>query len=244
MSKPAPPIVLVTGASRGLGRATALSFARLGASLLLCARGQAELDAVAAAARALGGTVVTLAADLRLPRDIERLAALAFDRFGAVDVLVNNASELGPTPLPQLADYPADAFADVLRVNVEAPFRLTQAIVGRMLARERGTIINISSDVAVNGYSGWGAYAVSKAAIDSLTRTWGTELEGTGVRIYSVDPGDMDTAMHRAALPGDDPAALLRPEAVAPALVRLATGDVAPSGTRVLASMLLDGAGA
>ena len=241
MSKSAPPVVLITGASRGLGRATTLAFAGCGASLVLCARGQTELDAVAAAARALGGPVVTLAADLRRPRDIERLAALAFDRYGAVDVLVNNASELGPTPLPHLADYPTDAFADVLRVNVEGPFRLTQAIVGRMLARDRGTIINISSDVAVNGYAGWGAYAVSKAALDSLTRTWAAELAGTGVRIYSVDPGDMDTEMHRAALPADDPAGLLRPEAVAPALVRLATSDVTPSGTRLSASALIDG---
>lgn len=215
-------VALITGSSRGLGRATALAFARQGVHLALCARGLEELEAVAAEARAAGVRVLAIRADLRNPRDIERVVALTLERFDRIDILVNNASELGPTPLPYLVDYPPDAFVDVLQVNVVAPFRLGQSVIRSMLTRRQGVVINVSSDVAVTGYPGWGAYAVSKAALDGLTRTWAAELEGTGVRIHAIDPGDMDTAMHRAADPTADPAGLARPEGVAEALVRLA----------------------
>jgi NAD(P)-dependent dehydrogenase (short-subunit alcohol dehydrogenase family) len=104
-----------------------------------------------------------------------------------------------------------------------APFRLTQALIGSMLLRDRGVIINVTSDAAVTGYPGWGAYAVSKAALEGLTRTWAAELVQTGVRIYAVDPGDMDTDMHRAAIPDADPSELARPDNVALAFVRLVT---------------------
>lgn len=230
-------VAIVTGASRGLGRATALAFAREGAALALSARGAAELTVVADELRGRGIDVLMVVADLREPRDIERLVALTFDRFGRVDVLVNNASELGPTPLPNLADYPTGSFEDVLRVNLIAPFRLTQSVIGDMLRRGSGVVLNVSSDVALAGYPGWGAYAVSKAAIDALTRTWGAELAGTGVRMHSIDPGDMDTAMHRAALPEDDPASLLDPAYSAEAFVRLAVSD--PAADRVRATELL-----
>jgi len=234
-------VAIVTGASRGLGRAIAVSFAREGAALALCARGPDALRVTVKELRAAGADVLEVVGDVRDARDIERLAALTFDRFGRADVLVNNASELGPTPLPLLADYPPGAFADVLRVNVEAAFRLTQAVIGDMLRRGSGVVLNVSSDVAVSGYPSWGAYAVSKAAIDALTRTWAAELVGTGVRIHAVDPGDMDTAMHRAALPEDDPASLLDPAYSAEAFVRLALAD--PGTDRVRATDLLAPAG-
>ncbi|MFN2520010.1 MAG: SDR family NAD(P)-dependent oxidoreductase [Candidatus Limnocylindria bacterium] len=223
-------VALITGGSKGLGRATALAFAREGASLALCARDPGDLESVAAEVRALGAEPLTVVADLRSERDIERLVVLTLDRFGRVDVLMNNASELGPTPLPFLADYVPAAFEDVLRVNVVAPFRLTQALVGGMLQRGSGVILNVSSDAAVIGYPGWGAYSVSKAALDGLTRTWAAELEGTGVRIHAVDPGDMDTAMHRAAAPEDDPAGLLDPATAALAFVRVVRDDELPPG--------------
>ncbi len=233
-------VVLITGASRGLGRALALGFAREGARLSLCARGGAPLTAVADQARALGAAVHTVTADLRSPRDLERLLATTLERFGRIDVLINNASELGPTPLPYLVDYPPDAFDDVLQVNVAAPFRLTQAVLGGMLQRRMGVVINVTSDVAVHGYPGWGAYAVSKAALEGLTRTWAAELVETGVRMYVVDPGDMDTAMHRAALPDDDPRSLGDPQEVAEAFVLLAAGGAAGKpGERVEARSLL-----
>lgn len=233
-------VAIVTGASRGLGRETALELARRGGSLILCARGAADLELAAAAVRDLGAPVVAVAADLRSPRDIQRLAAIAFDRFGHVDSLFNNASELGPTPLPYLADYPPAAFEDVLQVDLVAPFRLAQAVIGDMLRRGSGVILGVSSDVAVTGYPGWGAYAVSKAGLDALARTWAAELDGTGVCIWSVDPGDMDTAMHRAALPDDDPASLLDPRTVAPVVADLLTGALAaPNGARVRVPDLL-----
>jgi NAD(P)-dependent dehydrogenase (short-subunit alcohol dehydrogenase family) len=208
-------VALVTGASRGLGRALALELARRGWELSICARGVAALGAVAAEIRSLGAAVLVTEADLRSPRDQERLVALTLERFGHIDLLINNASELGPTPLPYLADVSPDAFVDVLNVNLVAPFRISQAVIRTMLLRGSGLVINITSDAATHGYPGWGAYAASKAGLESMTRTWLAELEGTGIRMVSLDPGDMDTVMHRAALPDDDPTTLRRPEEAA-----------------------------
>ena len=232
-------VALVTGASRGLGRAIALAFAGEGAALALCARREEALQRVAGEVRRLGRRVLAVPADVRSPRDLERLVALTLERFGRVDILVNNASELGPTPLPYLADYPTAAFDDVLQVNVIAPFRLTQALIGGMLLRDQGVIINVTSDAAITGYPGWGAYAVSKAAIEGLTRTWAAELAHTGIRIHAVDPGDMDTDMHRAAIPDADPSELARPDDVARAFVRLVTTrDPNLAGRRLEAAAL------
>jgi NAD(P)-dependent dehydrogenase (short-subunit alcohol dehydrogenase family) len=203
-------VMLVTGGSRGLGRAMALAFAREGASLALCARGESALAAVGAECSGLGADVLAVPADIADEGDRERLVALALDRFGRVDVLVNNASTLGPTPLPLLADTDPRAFEEVIRVNLTAPFLLTRAVVGGMLLRGSGLVVNVSSDAAVNGYPRWGAYSAAKAGLDGLTRVWAAELAGFGVTVVSVDPGDMDTEMHRAALPDDDPAALAR----------------------------------
>jgi NAD(P)-dependent dehydrogenase (short-subunit alcohol dehydrogenase family) len=224
-------VVLITGASRGLGRAIAGAFAREGARLSLCARGSAELEGVAAEIRGGGAEVLAIAADVGSEVDQERLVSLTFDRFGHIDVLVNNASSLGPTPLPLLADTDPLAFAEVMGVNLYAPLRLTQAVLGSMLLRGSGLILNVSSDAAVNGYPGWGAYSVAKAGLDALTRVWAAELEGTGVSMLSVDPGDMDTEMHRAAIPDADPASLGRPEEVAEAFVRIVAEP--PPGPRI-----------
>jgi NAD(P)-dependent dehydrogenase (short-subunit alcohol dehydrogenase family) len=232
-------VALITGASRGLGRAMALAFAHEGADLVLCARGETELKKVAGEAKSQGVSVLSVTADVGVTRDVERLIVLALERFDRVDILVNNASELGPTPLPYLIDYPPHVFNDVVKVNLMAPFHLIWSLLGGMLQRADGVIINVSSDVAVNGYPGWGAYSVSKAALDGLTRTWRAELEGTGVKIYAVDPGDMNTAMHRAALPDDDPAGLADPAQVAEAFVELATGSIDSGAGRLEASELL-----
>ncbi|HWW08757.1 MAG TPA: SDR family NAD(P)-dependent oxidoreductase [Candidatus Acidoferrales bacterium] len=229
--------VLITGASRGLGRALALAAAREGATLALCARGSEDLEAVATACRQHGGDVLAVTADVAEPRDVERLASTALARLGVIDILVNNASELGPVPLPHLTDAPPSALEPVLRTNVLGPLRLTQAVLGGMLLRGRGLVVNISSDAAVNGYPGWGLYSASKAALDALTRSWAAELEGTGVRVISVDPGDMDTAMHRAAIPDADPSELARPGDVAERLIGLLAG-VVPEADRVEAASL------
>jgi NAD(P)-dependent dehydrogenase (short-subunit alcohol dehydrogenase family) len=231
-------IALVTGASKGLGRAIGLAFAREGAALALCARGEVPLEAAAAECRGLGADVLAVAADVADPVARERLIAHTLARFGRIDVLVNNASTLGSTPLPLLADTDPEAFEEVVRVNLIAPFLLARSVIGGMLLRGSGAVINLSSDAAVNGYPGWGGYSAAKAGLDAVSRVWSAELAGSGVTVVSVDPGDMDTEMHRAALPDDDPTALARPEDVATAFVRLALGS-APAA-RVEARDLLE----
>ena len=171
-------VALVTGASRGLGRAIAIAFAREGARLALCARDWALLEATAEVCRELGAEVLAVRADVASATDRERLVTLALDQFGRVDVLVNNASTLGPTPLPLLADTDPEAFEEVVRVNLTAPFLLARALVGGMLLRGSGLIVNLSSDAAVNGYPGWGAYSAAKAGVDGLSRVWARSVRG------------------------------------------------------------------
>jgi NAD(P)-dependent dehydrogenase (short-subunit alcohol dehydrogenase family) len=220
-------VALITGASRGLGAAVALALAHEGVRLVLTSRAgsRAELDRVADAARALGAEALTVTADVADRADVERLAAEALDRFGRVDLLVNNASTLGPLPLPLLLDTPVEGFRDAIETNLIGPFLLTRALVGQMLARNAGLVINISSDAAAVGYPHWGTYGVSKAALDQLTRVWAAELDSTGVGIVSIDPGSMNTRMHRDAEPDEDPMEWADPAEIAPTLVQLARAD-------------------
>src|SRR6185436_15675650 len=134
---------------------------------------------------------------------------------GPIDVLINNASTLGPVPLRLLTDTDCEDFERVLQVNTVGPFRLMKAAAGSMLVRNGGVIVNISSDAAVEPYSGWGVYSSSKAALDHMTRIAALELTGTGVILFSVDPGEMDTRMHADAMPDADPASLKQPGEVA-----------------------------
>jgi NAD(P)-dependent dehydrogenase (short-subunit alcohol dehydrogenase family) len=180
---------------------------------------------VAEQARALGAETLSVTADVANRADVERLAAEALARFGRVDLLVNNASTLGPLPLPLLLDTPVEGFREAMETNLFGPFLLTRALIGQMLARDAGLVINVSSDAAAVGYPHWGAYGVSKAALDQLTRVWAAELEGTGVGIASIDPGSMNTAMHRDAEPEEDANEWADPAAIAPALLLLAQAD-------------------
>jgi NAD(P)-dependent dehydrogenase (short-subunit alcohol dehydrogenase family) len=220
-------VALITGASRGLGLEVARLYARRGAKLLLTARGA---DALAAAAGELEGqtAVVALAGDVADPAHVARLVAEGEQRLGPVDVLLNNASSLGAAPLPALADYPLASLEEALRVNVVAPLHLVQRVLPGMRSRGRGVIINVSSDAAVEAYPGWGGYGASKAALDLLSRVLAVELEGSGVRVYAVDPGDMNTAMHQEAEPGADLSGLPAPAESAPAFVRLVEEDLPP----------------
>lgn len=229
-------VVLITGASRGLGRALALEFARRGTNLVLNSRSSSasELETIRLEAQAAGAQVLTVEADVSDRADVERLASQALACFGHVDVLINNASALGPTPMPYLSDYPIESFDGVVRTNLVGPFLLTRSLLGQMIERGSGSVINVSSDAGIIGYATWGAYGVSKAALDHLTRTWAAELEGTGVRINSVDPGDMDTSMKRASEPDGDPAQWPKPETVTPVFVYLASDDsVGVTGQRL-----------
>ncbi|HEY8765957.1 MAG TPA: SDR family oxidoreductase [Dehalococcoidia bacterium] len=216
---------LITGASRGLGLEIARAFAARGAKLVIAARGQEALDAAAAELRALTD-VVALAVDVS--EDAERLVEAGTQAFGRIDVLVNNASELGPSPMPALADYQWQALERVLRVNVLSPLHLAQLVLPGMKEHREGVIINVSSDAGVEAYPGWGGYGASKAALEHVSRTLAAELKGTGVRVYCVDPGDMNTEMHRLAEPGVDLSGLPRPEVAAPAFVRLVEDETAP----------------
>jgi len=230
---------LVTGASRGLGAALARELARRGAKVVLVARGKEELEAVAAGIRASGGEAHALPADVGDKGATYAIAGAAAALVGPVDILVHNASTLGPTPLRLLLDTECEDLERALEVNVVGPFRLTKAIAGAMALRGGGLVLHVSSDAATNAYPGWGAYGVSKAALDHLSRSWAAELEGTGVRFLSVDPGEMNTRMHADAVPDADPATLADPAEVAAKIAALIAGAEAPaSGARLEASSL------
>jgi NAD(P)-dependent dehydrogenase (short-subunit alcohol dehydrogenase family) len=222
-------VALITGASRGLGLALARLLARRGFALILTARGADALEVAAAELRGLT-EVVALAGDVAEPAHAERLVRQGLERFGRIDVLVNNASTIGPTPMPLLERYPLEALDEVFRVNVIAPLRLAQLVLLAMRRRGDGVIVNVTSDAAVSAYPGWGGYGASKAALEHLSRVLAAELEGSGVRVYVVDPGDMNTQMHREAEPGADLSHLPQPEAVAPALAQLIERETAPFG--------------
>ena len=219
---------LITGASRGLGRQLAVDFARAGAAgLVLVARDTGALSEVRDRARQAAPQVrvVAVAADLGREEDVERAVATALHEFGGrVDVLVNNASVLGPTPLPYLLDYPLEDFRAVLDTNLAAPFLLIKKVLPAMV-EHGGSIINVTSDAGVVGYPGWGAYGISKFGIEGLSQTWAAELQGSKVRLNWVDPGSMNTAMHRAAEPDEDPSQWADPADVTGVFLYLASDE-------------------
>lgn len=155
-------VVMITGASQGLGRALTLAFAKEGARLAICSRTVQKLLKVKEEAESLGAEVLAVTADVSNCRDIERFVALTEDTFGHVDVLINNASILGPSPMPLLLDFPEEDFVEVLRVNASSTFLVTRRVVPGMIERNQGSIINVTSEAGHVGYAGWGAYGVSK----------------------------------------------------------------------------------
>ena len=231
--------VLITGASRGLGRALALGLGRAGARIAAAARHADELEEVVAAIRAAGGDAHAIVADVADKNAIYPLAGTAQALVGSIDILIHNASTLGVTPLRHLLDTECEDFQHVLDVNLLGPFRLTKAIAGGMAARGEGLVVSLSSDAAVAAYEGWGAYSVSKAALDHLSRVFAVELSPFGVHFLSIDPGEMNTLMHAAALPEADPATLASPEAVAARIIALLSGKTPwADGARFVAAAL------
>src|SRR4051812_21710909 len=215
------PTALVTGASRGLGLALARALAERRWRLVIDAREPGALDA-AAGELARATDVAALAGDVADAAHREALVAAA---GGRIDLLVNNASILGPSPQPPLADYPLDVLEHVYRVNVLAPLGLVQAALPQLPAGAR--VVNVTSDAGVEPYEGWGGYGSSKAALEQLTAILG--VERPDLRVYAVDPGDMNTRMHQEAFPGEDISDRPPPEASVPGLLALIDGEL-PSG--------------
>jgi NAD(P)-dependent dehydrogenase (short-subunit alcohol dehydrogenase family) len=210
MTTTSQPVALVTGASKGLGRALAFELTDRGWRLVVDARRPGGLADELPDAVVVGGDVTD-------PDHREALVS-AVERLGRLDVLVNNASDLGPTPLPPLARFPLDGLRRVLETDVVAPLALVQALLPQLRAA-RGTVLNVSSDAAVEAYPGWGGYGAAKAALDQVSAV--LAAEEPDVRFYAVDPGDMRTEMHQAAFPGEDISDRPEPEAVVPALLRI-----------------------
>ena len=219
-------VVMITGASKGLGRALTLAFAKEGARLAICSRTSNELLKVKEEAEALGAEVLAITADISLTRDVERFVAMTEEAFGQIDVLINNASILGPSPIPLLLDYPEEDFAEVLRVNSISPFLVARRVIPGMLQYNQGSIINVTSEAGNVGYAGWGAYGISKFAVEGLTETWADELSETNLRVNMVDPGEMDTDMHSLAVPDCD-YSLAKPEDVVNVFLYLASDNSA-----------------
>ncbi|MCA1716297.1 MAG: SDR family oxidoreductase [Actinobacteria bacterium] len=201
-------VVMVTGASRGLGRALALAFAREGASLVINSRSEDSLGPVAGEAEEMGAEVLAIPADVSVEADMEGLVDESVRRFGRIDVLVNNAGILGPRVA--IEEYPEDEWRRVLDANLTAPFLLAKATIPYI--PEGGSIINMTSGVSVEGRAEWGAYSVSKFGVEGLTQILAAELRDRGIRVNSVDPGGMRTEMRAAAYPDEDPMSRITPE--------------------------------
>jgi NAD(P)-dependent dehydrogenase (short-subunit alcohol dehydrogenase family) len=195
-------VTLITGSSKGLGLTLASFLAAQGFDLVITARGARQLERAAEQLRAQGGTVNAMAGDITDPAHREHLAE-AVRAAGRLDLLVNNASSLGPLPMPYLADYPLEGLQHVFEVNTLAPLALVQ-VMQPFLSVSQGLVVNISSDAASGGYEGWGGYGASKAALDLISLTLANELRDEGIAVVSVDPGDMRTDMQQDAFPGED----------------------------------------
>ncbi len=207
--------VAITGGTTGLGLALVREVLGRGAAVAFVARNGELVESVAREHPGAYGIV----GDVAKKDDVYPIALQIAGRLGGVDVLVNNASCLGPTPLALLGDTECEDFERALATNLLGPFRLTRALLGALGASARegrgAVVLNVSSDAAINAYPRWGAYGASKAALHHLSRVWDEELAAEGVRVLSLDPGDMDTPLHALAVPDADPATLKRPETAA-----------------------------
>ncbi len=230
---------LITGASQGLGRQLAIDFAREGATKIsIIGRRVEGLNEVCERIQEIAPQteVLDIAADLAQPEEIDRLVATKLREFGdRLDVLINNAAAIGPTPIPFLVDYPLEDLRYVLNTNLIAPFLMMQKLFPIMV-QTGGSIINVTSDTGVTGYPGWGAYSISKFALEGMSQVWAAELQGSWVRFNWVDPGDMDTTMHWASEPEADHSSWVDPAKVTDIFIYLAADESkGVSGQRFLA---------
>jgi len=201
-------VTLITGASQGLGRALALAFAEEGARVVVNARSDESVRPVAGEVEGAGAEVLAVAADVSRETEVERLVRETVERFGRIDVLVNNAGLLGPRV--GVEDYPEDEWRRVIDANLTGPYLVSKAAIPHL--SEGGSIINIVSGVSVEGRAQWGAYSVSKFGVEGLTQILASELAERGIRVNAVDPGGMRTDMRAAAYPEEDPQTRITPE--------------------------------
>lgn len=229
--------VLITGGSRGLGLALGVGLAASGARVVLVARNRVELDSAVADIRGRGGEAYGIAADIAKKEHIHPIAAQAAALAGPIDILIQNASTLGPVPLRLLLDTDCEDLERTLETNLVGPFRLAKVIAGSMTLRGQGLVIDISSDAAVEAYPGWGVYGISKAALDHMTRIFSAELHDTGVQFLSIDPGEMDTKMHADAVPNAKRSELAKPDDVARRILEIINRACEiPNGQRMTVS--------
>jgi len=212
-------VALITGAGRGIGRATAELFAREGAKVVLCSRTKRQLAETMSSIASTDGEAIGRVADIGIAREAEALVRLAVTHYGSLDILINNAGILGPRV--SIMEYPHREWTQVLRINLNGTFFMSQAAAKVMALQGVGSIITVSSSVGRQGRGLWGAYAVSKFGVEGLSQVMADELQSAGVCVVTFNPGGTQTAMRAKAYPGEDPAAVRAPVEAARALVRL-----------------------
>jgi NAD(P)-dependent dehydrogenase (short-subunit alcohol dehydrogenase family) len=218
-------VALITGATRGIGKAVAAAYLRGGARVFICARNRQEVAATVSDFRddSTDAQVDGCAGDVGKEKDVSRIVDAAIKRFQTIDTLVNNASLLGPRAA--LVEYPFGQWEEVIRINLHGVFLLSQQVVKRMIAQRHGSIINVSSGVGRVGRARWGAYAVSKFGLEGLTQVLADEVKEFGIRVNSVNPGPTRTGMRAEAYPEEDPLTLPTPEQITPIFVHLASAQ-------------------
>ncbi len=214
---------LITGGSRGIGKAIAMAYAREGGRVFMCARGETDLERAAGEIRCAGGEVNWCAADISRVRDVKRLLKKACETYGTIHILVNNASVLGPR-MP-IASYPLSSWEEVLRVNLTALFLVTKEVLRVMAPQSEGSIINLSSGVGRTGKAKWGAYAASKFGVEGFTQVLAEEVKDLNIRVNAVNPGGTRTEMRAEAYPEEDPLTLPSPEEITEVFLYLASAE-------------------
>jgi len=222
-NKLAGKVALVTGGSRGIGKAIAAAYARQGARVFICARGENDVARTVNEIRDAGGEIAGLEGDVGKAEDAQRIVEAAVDRYRRIDVLVNNASLLGPRVT--IASYPVSDWEAVMRVNLTGVLLLTQQVLQVMIPERQGSIINVSSGVGRTGKARWGAYACSKAGLEGFTQVLADELKDSGIRVNSVNPAATRTVMRAEAYPDEDPLTLPAPEEIMPIFLYLASDE-------------------
>ena len=216
-------VALITGGSRGIGKAIAMAYAREGAKVFICARKKTDLKRAAREIRSMGGEVSWSAADIAEVTEVKRLVREVLDRYGTINILVNNASVLGPRE--PLMDYPLSSWEEAMRVNLTAQFVVTREVLRVMIRHKEGSIINLSSGVGRVGKARWGAYAVSKFGVEGFTQVLAEEVKEWNIRVNAVNPGGTRTEMRAEAYPDEDPLTLPTPEEITEVFLYLASDD-------------------